>query len=127
MSPRPLVNNGADVQQVRRAARKVQQGDALAMAWLREVMGTYCGRSVLAALLDEAHVFTTSFDHSGSVMYFKEGERNVGLRWRARIIAADEDLYDLMEHEARQRERRLDGELAAAQQSTGEESDGSDN
>jgi hypothetical protein len=126
MSPRPLVNNGADVQQVRRAERKVQQGDDLLAARLREVLDTPAGRFVCWALLEQTHVFRTSFDHSGSVMYFTEGERNVGLAWRAKMLAADEALYELMEREARHRDKRLDGELAATQQSTAEASDGSE-
>lgn len=126
MSPRPLVKNGADVQQVRRAERKVQQGDDLLAGCLREVLGTVSGRFVLWALLEQTHVYRTSFDHSGSVMYFTEGERNVGLTWRAKILQADEDLYELMAREARQRDKRLDQELTAMQQSTAEGSDGSE-
>lgn len=127
---RPLVKNGSDAAQVRRAQRKVAQREAQLVVSLAEVLGTAAGRFVLWTLLEATHVYATSFDHSGSVMYFKEGERNVGLNWRARILAADEQLYELMEREARQRDRRLDAETAAAQDAppaiAGEESDGSE-
>jgi hypothetical protein len=128
MSPRALVANGGDVAQVRRAERKVRQADEILAASLRDMLATPAGRYVLWCLLEDTHVYVTSFDHSGSVMYFKEGERNIGLRWRARLIAADLTLYQLMTREAEQRAARLDAETAAAQDAppaTGEESDGS--
>lgn len=115
MSPRALVANGSDPAQVRRAERKMRQADEVLAGSLRTVLDTPAGRFILWCLLEDTHVYATSFDHSGSVMYFKEGERNIGLRWRARIIAADPTLYQLMCREAEQRAARLDAETAAVQ------------
>jgi hypothetical protein len=115
MIARPLVKSGTDPDQVKRAQRTVQQAEEILAASLVAVLQTPAGRYVLWALLESTHVYTTSFDHSGSVMYFREGARNVGLLWRARIVAADPDLYDLMAREARLRDRRLDQQTAAVQ------------
>jgi hypothetical protein len=121
MAQRPLVRSGADPTQVRRAERKVRQADEIFAASLREILATPAGRFVFWTLLADMRVYDTSFDHSGSVMYFREGARNVGLKLRAQIIAADDSLYELMEREARQRDRRLDAESAAAQQPSAQE------
>lgn len=127
---RPLVASGTDPEQVKRAKRKVEQRENQIVASIAEVMATPAGRFVLWTLLEATHVYQTSFDHSGSVMYFREGERNVGLAWRARILAADERLYEVMEREARHRERRLDAELATVQDASataaGEDPNGSE-
>lgn len=114
MTRRALVANGGDPKQVGRAARTVQRDEEQLAASLQAVLSTPAGRLVLWRLLEDTHVYGTSFDHSGSVMYFREGARNVGLTWRARILAADEPGYELMAREARARDRRVDAETAAA-------------
>lgn len=123
MSPRALVANGSDREQVARAGRTVQRADALLAAALQTVLSTQAGRIVLWQLLDDTHMYATSFDHSGSVMYFKEGARNVGLTWQARMLAADEGLYELMAREARAREKQLDAQTTATQTAPAEGDD----
>lgn len=110
-----LVANGGDREQVNRATRTVQRADEQLAASLHAVLSTPAGRVVLWQLLDDTHIYATSFDHSGSVMYFKEGARNVGLTWQARMLAADEALYELMAREARAREKQLDAQTTATQ------------
>jgi hypothetical protein len=118
MASRPLTGNAADPRAVRYAARKERQREAAVLAWLKAVLSTYEGRAVWATYLEEAGLYESSFDHSGSVMYFREGKRNDGLKWQARLVAADEGLYELLERERRDRRRRLDTETAAVQTST---------
>jgi hypothetical protein len=48
------------------------------------------------------------FDHSGSVMNFKEGRRSFGLEIRALLEAASESLTDQMDRERRSRTKRED-------------------
>ena len=113
---RPLVRNAADPRQVNYARRKTKDTDKQLAAALRIVLSTYEGRLVWATFLEGAGLYEASFDHSGSVMYFKEGRRNQGLEWQARLVAADEQLFELLERERRARARRLDNETEAVHQ-----------
>lgn len=115
---RALTRNAADPKQVKYAARKERRLEEQRIAWLKAVMSTYEGRAVFATLLEEAGLYESVFDHSGSVMYFREGKRNEGLKWQARLASCDETLYELMERERRARRRSLDAELDAVQAQT---------
>jgi hypothetical protein len=110
---RALVRNAADPQQVRRAGRKVDDREDQFAAALATVMSTTAGRLVFAELLERAGLYQTVFDHSGSVMYFREGRRNFGLEIQAALVAADDALYDTLERERRARQRQDDRETAA--------------
>lgn len=46
---------------------------------LRWLLGHPQGRRILNRILERTGVFRTSFNHSGSVMAFNEGRREVGL------------------------------------------------
>jgi hypothetical protein len=112
--PRPLVDNGADPEQLRRANRTVTRRDSVLVESIRVVMRTPAGRFVMHTVLDDALVDGTSFHPSGSQMYFNEGKRKLGVEWRDKLIAADEANYELMQREARERARRLDSQLPPA-------------
>jgi hypothetical protein len=112
---RSLQRNAADPAQVRFAARKEQRSTEMLLGALAEVLTTATGRLVWAEFLERAGLYESSFDHSGSVVYFKEGRRNMGLEWQALLVQADEELYDLLERERRQRKRQLDQEIQANQ------------
>jgi len=120
---RSLTGNAADPVQVRYAARKEKQAAALFADALETVLRTPAGRIVLAGLLTRAGLDRTSFDLSGPVMSFQEGRRNFGLELKAEIIGASEDLYELMEREARARQRSDEREAAAFQIPAAEEVD----
>lgn len=115
MAPRTLQRNAADAQQVRFAARKVQDTEARFRAALAAVLGTQDGRRVFAELLRRAGLDRTIYDHSGSTMYFNEGRRNYGLELKATIVETSEELYELMEREERARQRSTDREADAVQ------------
>jgi len=62
------------------------------------------GRAFMYELLTEAHIFRPSFNpESERVTCFKEGERNVGLRYLGRIQSDFLEEYNLMlvEHNLR--------------------------
>jgi erythromycin esterase-like protein len=61
------------------------------------------GRRIVWALLDETRVLQSPFHTSGSVMAFKAGEQNVGLRLFARLMEHAPDAYVLMLKEAAER------------------------
>ena len=111
---RPLQTNTSDRQQVKRAGRVEQRRHERILNSVRETMQSPASRLLFWHLLDEFSVYHSVFDHSGSIMYFNEGQRNAGLRIRALLLEADEAAYELMEREARERAKRDDRELEAA-------------
>lgn len=63
---------------------------------LKWLMAHKPGRRIMWGLLDLAGVYRTSFNNSGSVTAFNEGQRNVGLRYVAKIQEQMPDQYLLM-------------------------------
>lgn len=59
------------------AAKRREKDDRDIIAGL---LGTPNGRRWFGDILASCHIYSTSFDHDLSVMAFREGERNVGLR-----------------------------------------------
>ena len=110
---RALQRNAADPAQVRYAERKEKRDRDELLAALRIVLATGEGRLVLHQLLSTSRVDLASFSTNGSEMCFNEGQRNVGLRWKALCYEAAPELYELMEREARVQERRRETETAA--------------
>lgn len=60
---------------------------------LRWLLGHPQGRRIATRLLDEAGVFRSSFNTSGSVMAFNEGKRNLGLFLTAELLEASPEGY----------------------------------
>jgi hypothetical protein len=106
--PRALVRNTADPKQVKRAARQVDERDRLYLLALAQCLQHPEARYVFNELLERAGLYRSVFDHSGSVMNFKEGARNFGLELRADLERADELQVELMDRERRDRQRRDD-------------------
>ena len=94
--------------------------DALAV-----VLGTPEGRLFVGEWLHRhAGLFVTSFDHSGSIMCFKEGRRSAGLELLATTQEAHSELSDLMVAEQQQRARAVQRERDALTHPREEDSDG---
>lgn len=55
---------------------------------LRWMLAHPQGRRIVMRLLDEAGVYRSSFNHSGSVMAFSEGRRHIGLFLTAELMEA---------------------------------------
>lgn len=68
---------------------------------LKWLMSSPRGRRLVWWLLDKAGVNRTSFNNSGSVMAFNEGQRNMGLLLQAHVIEAAADRYFEMLTESR--------------------------
>jgi hypothetical protein len=60
---------------------------------LRWMLGHPQGRRIVSRVLDEAGVFRSSFNHSGSLMAFNEGRRHMGLWMTAELMEASADGY----------------------------------
>lgn len=73
-----------------RLARETEEAD---VKWL---MGSKRGRRIVWRLLEQSHVFASSFNPTAMVMSFREGERNYGLRMLAIIHAHCPELYPAM-------------------------------
>jgi hypothetical protein len=102
---RAEVRNAADPQQVKRAARKDRDREALLSEALRATLSQPAGRFVLWDLLERAGVFTSVFAMNQQI-YYNAGRQDFGHELLALLVACDEDLYTLMEKEARDRKAR---------------------
>ncbi len=60
---------------------------------LRWLLGHPQGRRIVTRLLDEAGVYRSSFNTSGSVMAFAEGRRQIGLFLTGELLEASSDGY----------------------------------
>lgn len=60
---------------------------------LRWLLGHPQGRRIVSRVLDEAGVFRSSYNHSGSLMAFNEGRRHIGLWMTAELMEASADGY----------------------------------
>lgn len=59
-----------------RTAREIRKQEVADLKWL---MGNVQGRRITWRLLDRAGIYRSSFNHSGSLMAFAEGKRDMGL------------------------------------------------
>jgi hypothetical protein len=69
---------------------------------LQWLMGNKRGRRIVQRLLAKTGLYRSSFNNSGSVTAFNEGQRNFGLRLMALIEAHCSDQYILMLQERNQ-------------------------
>lgn len=112
--------NARDPEAVRVATRRAQKRAQRELADYRWIMSDERGRRVLWQLLGDTGIFRTSFT-GNSETFFKEGERNVGLKVFTKIHQADPEKYLAMAREAANLEAQ---EALEDNAMTGEESDG---
>lgn len=77
-----------------------------ALADLRSVMDTPAGRRFMWALLGDCGLYRASFNNSGSITAFNEGQRDIGLRLVARITQDCPEQYLAMQGEAIEADRK---------------------
>lgn len=66
------------------------------------LLASRTGRRFVWRYLTLCGVFKTSFDNSGSVTAFNEGQRNIGLRLMADVNDAAPDSYQVMLRESKE-------------------------
>lgn len=66
-------------------AREIRKLEVADLKWLA---GNVQGRRFIWRLLDRAGIYRTSFNHSGSLMSFNEGKRDMGLFLLAEVSEA---------------------------------------
>lgn len=78
-------------------AREVRRKELDDLRWL---LGHPQGRRIIGRLLDQTGVYRTSYSHSGSLMAFNEGRRDIGLFITAELSEASAEgfMKVLVEH-----------------------------
>ncbi|HLX21636.1 MAG TPA: hypothetical protein VKR23_15935 [Gaiellaceae bacterium] len=105
MAERALVKNAADPQQIKRAARVERNTLAQQQIRCQRVLESYDGRAFCWDLLDMAGVYRSIWSPSAEIHY-RAGRQDYGHELMAKLLAADEGLYQQMETEARARLKR---------------------
>jgi len=84
----------AEIDAARKDAAELERiEEAEGFKWL---MGSKRGRAIMQRLLAKTGLYRTSFNNSGSVTAFNEGQRNYGLWLLAQIETHCPDRYILM-------------------------------
>lgn len=112
---RSLVANAADPAQVAQATRVLGKRENVFEASLQVVLQSAEGRLVLWGIIEGAGVFESIWDPSAKIHY-NAGRQDYGHRLRNNCMLADPDAYQLMEREARARDRKEEAGTAAIQQ-----------
>jgi hypothetical protein len=120
MAERAVVRNAADPRQVKRAERLDRDSAAMFTGNLREVLATPAGRLVLWELVARAGVYKSIWTPNSEIHY-RAGRQDYGHELLASILEADEQLYELMEREARARARAANYATDAAHISSASE------
>lgn len=100
-------NDPTDLNRIEREAEadeaKVRETRRKELDDLRWLLGHPQGRRIAIRLLEHTGIYRSSFNHSGSVMAFSEGRRDVGLWLTAEISEASPEgfMKVLAEHRTR--------------------------
>ncbi|MCK5236710.1 MAG: hypothetical protein KAR06_06965 [Deltaproteobacteria bacterium] len=94
------VGNAADPEQVKRAKLSDKDIRKQELSDLRFVMESPEGRRMMWRIINNlCHVNTLSAENSGSLTYFKEGAREVGLTLKTDVYEEAFNEWQLMEQE----------------------------
>ena len=83
--------------------RKAEDARRTFVEDIKWLMSSPRGRRFVLWLLGKAGVYRTSFNNSGSVMAFNEGQRNLGLMVQGEIIDICHDQFVTMLQEQRKK------------------------
>lgn len=114
MSERATVRNAADSGQVKRAEAAERRLAALERALAIKQLATYEGRAFCAGWIRSLGAYRSVYDAHGGRMTYNVGRQDVAHELMARLIEADPVAFDLMEKEARDRQRKDDATTDAA-------------
>jgi len=97
---KPYVKNAADPEQVKRAGREERFDRKRELEDVKAVMETVAGRRLLWRIINKlCHFDSSSAEHSGSMTYLNEGERNIGRVLKSDICETAFPEYQQMEKE----------------------------
>jgi hypothetical protein len=97
----------SDENEHNKAVTKVRNAVELQKVDLKFIMNSEQGRRFIYDLLTDTHMYSTSFT-GNSTTFFKEGERNIGIRLMTRIHETCLDEYMHMLKEAKMRTKQND-------------------
>jgi hypothetical protein len=100
------VGKTADPGQVKKAGERAKLTRQTELRDLLHVLTDREGRRFVWRYLSEAGVFRSSFHQSGSVVFWNEGKRQMGLTLLADVMEADPSAYMTMATEAQQDEAK---------------------
>lgn len=95
--------NAADEKQVKDTMTKEQKERELELADLRFILGTAQGRRFIWRILKHCRVFSSVFNHSGSMTYYNSGIQDVGHFIQAEVVEAKKESYFEMMRENAER------------------------
>lgn len=97
---------------IRRAEKDALIDETMRVDFLRAAMSTLQGRAYFHDFLEFCHLFADPFSGDALIEAYRKGERNVGLRTFADLLAHCPDYYIQMVKEAN--DRRIARDAAAA-------------
>lgn len=92
--------NAGERKDVRKAEKNAKIIDDSHARFLAVSMGTTEGRRWFHSLFESCHIFNDPFSGNALIEAYSKGERNVGLRLFADVVATCPDQYIIMMHEA---------------------------
>ena len=85
MTKKSYVKNAADPKQVKAAEERIKLEELTSKGDLISLLNLPEGKRFIWKLLSRCGIFESSFNHSGSIMYFNEGKRQIGLQLLSEI------------------------------------------
>ena len=95
--------NATNTKDIRRAEKDALIDETMRIDFLRAAMSTAQGRAFFHDFLEFCHLFSDPFTGNALVEAYRKGERNVGLRTFADLLAHCPDYYIQMVKEANDR------------------------
>jgi hypothetical protein len=102
---RPAVERANDPKQVERVRKQAEREAQWIAEQYRQVMHTPAGRAVVWDLLERCRVFESIWEPNARIHYLA-GRQDFGHELMGIVLETDEELYLLMEQEARRRAKR---------------------
>ena len=111
------VYNAGQRKDVRQAEKDAKLADQQEREFITHLMSTTPGRRWMHNVLEQCHIFSTSYSRDSTTMAFNEGQRDIGLKLLNGVMAACPESYILMMRE--HNERRSTSERTRDQNSNG--------
>lgn len=109
----PLTTNAADKRAVRDAGRLERRFAEARRERLLGALNTPEGRGAIYDVLEDCGIYRSVFLQDSHATAYQAGKQDVGHQLQARILEADDRLYELMEREARARKRQASDTIDA--------------
>jgi len=109
-----MTYNAASRKDIRRAEKDARIDETMRIDFLRAAMSTTQGRAYFYEFLEFCHLFADPFSGDALVEAYRKGERNVGLRTFADLLAHCPDYYIQMVKEANDRRTARDARRPSA-------------